>query len=269
MSFSGTSTRYPDFKVEDIKNEKELSKKLSELTRAIDDRDKQTLHPFDIYGRTLTINSSNLVYDGESGGFKVYTLTVPRDVGTVYINYPGIDAAERIIIYLPESSSVEGRTITFVMQRPGSLPSSYSFSVAVAPGSGNQFAAIPDKTYPVAGTISITSTSTAPSITGTLSVSPSGDVYLPIFIATSSTLGGQLYVTSGGLLTTTPQATFPLAKVPAGALPVGGTLTVGAPTITNTVSATLQAEILGSPQNLGWTFQIRAYFNKWLIVSRD
>ena len=76
MAIGTQSTRYPDFKPKDVTNPEELSKKLSELTRAIDDKDKRQPNPYDIYGRTLTVDANNLVSDG--------TITDP-DVGTIYV----------------------------------------------------------------------------------------------------------------------------------------------------------------------------------------
>lgn len=268
MSFSGTSTRYPDFKVEDIKNEKELSKKLSELTRAIDDRDKQTLHPFDIYGRTLTINSSNLVYVGTISGYKTYELTIDKDVGTVYINYPGLDASEKINIILPRAGDVLGRTISVTVQNPSTLPTNYSFSISTAPGSGEIFANIPNRTYPVTGTITATTTVTAPIISGSLAGPVGFTLLVPIRGFDGTNFTSNLYINGSGQLTTTPTSLLAVGVIDPNAIPVGGTITASAPTASTNINYDLDTLIQGT-NALGWTFQIRAYFDKWLVISRD
>lgn len=141
MTIGNQAARYPDFRPEDIQRPNELTRKLNELTRAIDDKDKRGINPYDVYGRSITINETNLTYEGPNGGFEEYSYSVPRDVGTVFVNFPTTYTNEVVRIYLSESSSVEGRTVAIVVQSPtsGSNPTNYATVLQVAQGSDNVF----------------------------------------------------------------------------------------------------------------------------------
>ena len=39
-----------------------LVSKLSELIRSLSDRDKKEINPYDIFGRSVTVDSTNLTY---------------------------------------------------------------------------------------------------------------------------------------------------------------------------------------------------------------
>lgn len=119
--------RLPDFRPSDMSQPNELAKKLSELTRFIFDKDRQQINPYDIYGRVMTANTDSMVYNGSD-----YTLDIPRDVGTVFVEMP---AASSVIFTLPESRSVEGRKVNIVIKDAGT----YSVEARVASGSGNKF----------------------------------------------------------------------------------------------------------------------------------
>lgn len=141
MTIGNQAARYPDFRPDDAIKPDALSRKLNELTRAIDDKDKRGINPYDVYGRSITVNETNLTYEGPNGGFEEYSYSVPRDVGTVFVNIPTTYENEVIRIYLSESSAVEGRTVALVVQAPsmGSNPTNYAVILQVAQGSDNVF----------------------------------------------------------------------------------------------------------------------------------
>jgi len=266
MGIAASSTRYPDFKEKDIQDPKEFAKKLSELTRAIDDKDKKQPHPYQIYGRTMTVDSTNLTYDGESGGIHVYTITIPVDVGTIFINYPEQYSSERVLVYLPNSTFIEGRTITVTTKNPSTtLP---YLSISVAPGSGNTFVATPEKSYPVAGSLTLTTTVAAPTISASI---PSTTTFFgPWGYINGSGSFVQIYIDPvGGAFTETPNANTRSLGVliSANGISSGSTITASAPSATTTGTGDLVAVV--GPNEVGWTFQIRAYFDKWLMVSKS
>jgi hypothetical protein len=78
------------------------------------------------------------------------------------------------------------------------------------------------------------------------------------------------YVTGTTYYVTTTANSNPVyAYIPQNAIASSVSITSGSGSATTTVTPNLYTTVSGSPVDLGWTFQVRAYFNKWLIVSRD
>jgi hypothetical protein len=246
MGISRGGARYPDFKEQDIGDPKEFSRKLSELTKTIDDQFKRNPHPYEVYGRTLTINSDNLEPDGTTiiGGntYEVYEFTIPSDVGTVFINYPEDDPFELININLPNSLYIEGRTISFVVH-----PFNNTGSLTIN--------TIPDNTFVYQPTVGVPLQGSLPITTNFAPVVPGQPTDLPLYAFVNTNQFGAGIPSSPMIL--------PVMLYDAGPGNLYGP-------IQDTFNST--ADISNVGINLGGStvfspLQVRAYFDHWLLIS--
>lgn len=133
----------------------------SELIRTLDAKDKEPVHPFDVYGKTVEyggISLTGLTFIGltnvgtpTADMWNVYEVQIPRDVGTVIITNPDTSPRTQVRVYLPKASLVEGRTISILMfNNSGVNP----FNVGVYTVTGDNYVTYPIPNPTLSGSIS-------------------------------------------------------------------------------------------------------------------
>ena len=154
--------------------------------------------PEEIFGRIMTFNKDNLKYIGSSGSEYIYEASIPRDVGTVLVEYPEEHPNELVKLFLPDSKLVKGRQINISAKNPV-LGTNTNLSLSVAAGSGNLILFNPGSIYTKSGSITASNTFSL--------TAPSTSTYCGVgFYDIPTSTFYPLYIT-GGNISTTPIVT--------------------------------------------------------------